>query len=290
MMQGERRSQLFLNGRVHLTPVIGSHAMHIMNIWFRRNCKNIHWAFKIPKVTKLPLWPITKVRFPCALCRAASRRFFGSDHQNYVGAQSLLESRRIRNLPIFVDLNLRNPVREKLIWLFTWQWFLYKIPDTSKLHLCSVFDIMFWCQFTSDLIYKATMRTHFRNHPLPNSHLNGGVQQGLWGAKAGAPQLRSMHPWQVILLKLAPFSRLTRKRQVFILTFSSRQESNGANAMGWLSILISALGHLALHPLHAQPELIVHLLSALSQALLALSVLHTLFAASSSISHFCVLR
>lgn len=231
----------------------------------------------MPKVTTFPQWPITKVRFPRALCRAASRRFFGSDHQNHVGAQSLLESRRIRNLPIFVDLNLGNPVGEKLIWLLTWQWSLYKIPDTGKLQLCSVFDIMFWCQFISDLIYKATIRICFRTHPPPpppNSHLNSGIQQGLWGAKARTPQLRSMQPWHLIMLKLVTFSRLTR-RQEFILTFSSRQESNGANAMGWLSILISALGHFALRPLYAQPELIVNLLSALSQALPALGVLHT---------------
>lgn len=155
-----------------------------MNKWFRRNCKDIYWAFKIAKITKFPQWPITKLRFPRALCRAASRRFFGLDHLNYIGAQSLGESRRIRNLPIFVDLNLRNPMGEKLIWLFTWQWSLYKIPDTSKLQLCSVFNIMFWCQFTSDLIYKATIRIYFRNHPLANSHLKSGVQQGLWGAKA----------------------------------------------------------------------------------------------------------
>lgn len=189
--------------------------------------------------------------------------------------QSLLQSTGIRHLPIFVDLNLRNPVGAKLIWLLTWQWPLYKIPDTSTLQLCSVFDIMLWCQFTSGLIYKAIRRIYFRNHPLPNSHLNGGVQQGLWGHKAGVPQLGSMHPWHLTLHKLVTFSSLTRKRQVFLLTFSSRQESNRPNATGWWSILISALGHLALCPLYAQPELIVNLLSTLSQALLALSVLHS---------------
>lgn len=181
----------------------------------------------------------------------------------------------MRNLPIFVDLNLKNPAGEKLLWLLTWLWSLYKIPDTSKLQLCSVLDIMLWCQFTLGLIYKATIRIYFRNHPLPNSHLKSGVQQGRWGAKAGVAQLRSMHPGHLTLLRLATFARLTRKRQVCILTFSSRQESKRPNAMGRLSILISALGRRALRPLHAWPALIVKLLSALSQALPALSVLHT---------------
>lgn len=44
------------------------------------------------------------------------------------------------------------------------------------LQLCSLCHILFWCEFTSALIYKTTMTICFRsNHP--SSHPNSGVQQ-----------------------------------------------------------------------------------------------------------------
>lgn len=129
--------------------------------------------------------------------------------------------------------------------------------------------------FSVSSFHKASRRTCLRNSGVPRGELPPEQQSSArtLGSQGWVTQHRSMHPWHLVL-RLTTFSKPTRKRQVFILTFSSRQDSNGANARGWWSVLISALGHLALCPLPAQPELIANLLSALSQALPAPSLLH----------------